>query len=169
MLAQPWSFIGVLGGQLYDAVRTAAAQLRVLEAAAMHWPVLAAVGARYTRGQNFGQPLADMHTLVTFCLARQGAPEGDLQHLTPARMHGHIGHLPGFRVRALLEAGDVTRAVATLAGYDGITLLSLAEHFLAFGLDDVACDVVARSSTSDPYGNVAEWLAGRGDPSRLVR
>jgi hypothetical protein len=96
-LAQPWSFIGLLGGQLYAAVRTAAAQVRALEAADAHWPVLAAVGARYTHGSNVGKLLADTHTLVTFCLARQGAPVRDLQDLTPARLHEHIAHLPGYR------------------------------------------------------------------------
>jgi hypothetical protein len=168
-LAEPWSFIGLLGGQLYAAVRTAAAQLRTLEAAHAHWPVLAAVGARYTRGSNVGRPLEEMHTLITFCLARQGAPMHDLQDLTPVRLHKHIVYLPGVRVRALLQTGDVSSAVAALAGHDGITLLSLAEHFLEFGLDDVACEAVARFSTSDPHGIVAEWLAGRGNRSRRVR
>jgi hypothetical protein len=167
-LTEPWSFIGLLGGQLYEAVRTAAAQLRMLEAALLHWPVLAAVGARYTRGSNVGSPLEDMHTLITFCLARQGAPMHDLQDLTPTRLRKHVVHLPGVRVRALLESGDVSSAVASLAGHDGITLLSLAEHFLGFGLDDLACEAVARFSTSDPHGTVARWLAGRGDLARLV-
>lgn len=168
-LSEPWSFIGLLGGQLYEAVRTAAAQLRTLEAAHMHWPVLGAAGARYTQGSNVGKVLADMHTLVTFCLARQGAPTHALQDLTPARLHQHIVRLPGIHVRALLESGDVNSAVAVLAGHDGVTLASLAEHFLAFGLDDVACEAVVRFSTSDPHGIIAEWLAGRGNQFRLVR
>lgn len=168
-LTQPWSFIGLLGGQLYEAVRSSAAQLHTLKAAALHWSTLASVGARYTQGSNVGELLADMHTLVTFCLARQGADVHDLRDLTPTRLHKHIAHLPGVRIRALLEVGDVTSALSLLEGHQGIPLLSLAEHFLNFGHDDVASSAVTRISTSDPHGNVTRWSADRGNFSRLVQ
>lgn len=67
------------------------------------------------------------------------------------------------RPRTLRCPGDVSSAVAALAGHEGITLLSLAEHFLEFGLDDMACEAVARFSASPPHGSVATWLAGRGN------
>jgi hypothetical protein len=164
--AQPWSFVGLLGGQIYDPVRTAGAQLQVVKAAAAHWPVLTAIGARYTQGNNQGELLENLPTLVTFCLARQGAPLDDLGNLTAERLRKHIAHLPGIRVRALLEQGDVAGAVALLAGHEESALLSMAEHFFAFELRDVACEAVARISTSDPYGNVGRWLAGAGKPAR---
>lgn len=168
-LAAPWSFIGLVGGHRYPAVFTAAAQLEVLEAAVVHWPQLAAAGARYTTGSNVGKPLTEMNTLVTFCLARQGAPRDDLHDLTPVRLEKHVSSLAGLRVRAQLARGDVTRALAELKGHQDIALCSLAEHFLRHGLDDEVCAAVTRiSKGKDPHGIVARWLARRGDPHRLV-
>jgi hypothetical protein len=77
--------------------------------------------------------------------------------------------LPGFRVRAALERGDVAAATELLAGHKDITLVSLAEHFLAFDLDDEACRAVERLGVDDPHGIVRDWVAGRGNRHRTVR
>jgi hypothetical protein len=69
-LAQPWSFIDLLGGRLYAAVGTAAAQLRALEAADAHRPVLAAVGARYTQGATPSRPAPSSSTARTAAASR---------------------------------------------------------------------------------------------------
>jgi hypothetical protein len=167
-LEEPWSFIGLLGGQQYQVVRTAAAQLRVLDAARKHWAVLASVGARYTRGRADGAPLAGSPTLVNFCLGRQGAPPG-LGDLTQEALDAVLSDLPGFRIASLLAAGDVDAALRVVDGHHQIPLVSLAEHFVVAGFEAEVCAVVAANAEPDPHGTVGRWLAGRGDLTRTVR
>src|SRR4051812_28748929 len=76
-----WSFIGLFGHQRIGLAYYAATQLEVIEAAALHWSTLAAVGDRYHEGFVTGVPLSEIITYVTFCLARQGAPVDDLRDL----------------------------------------------------------------------------------------
>jgi hypothetical protein len=166
-----WSFVALAGGQYHHSciARTALAQLQLLETARVHWPTLVAVGGRYTQGMDWGESLEEVHTLVGFCLARQGAARDPSSPLTFTRLVEMIDTLPGHRIRALLASGDVDSAIALLDDRQEVVLLSLAEHFLAFGLDDVACRAVEARCKSDPYGHVRKWLDGRGNLSRTVR
>jgi hypothetical protein len=132
-------------------------------------PTLTSVGARYTRGLSTGQGLEALPTLVRYALARQGAAWLGPEPLTVARLDQELEVLPGFRVRAALERGDVAAAIELLAGHPDIPLVSLAEHFLAFDLDDEACRAVERLGVDDPHGIVRDWLAGRGNRHRTVR
>lgn len=169
-IAEPWSFAGLVGSQLYRAVRTAARQLAFIDAARTHWPVLRAVGRRYTAGSNAGALLDELARLLHFSLARQGVPNDLLRGaLTEARIEELAASLPGHRVREKLAAGDVDGALVLLRGRDDTRTLSLAEHFLAHGLDDRVCDYVGSLGIPDPHGHVAQWLAGRGNQDRVVR
>jgi hypothetical protein len=46
--------------------------------------------------------------------------------------------------------------------------LSLAEHFVEFGHDELVCEIVRRRNLPDPHGSVRKWLAGAGDATRTV-
>jgi hypothetical protein len=168
-LEHTWVLAGLVGSQQYSIVRSAAAQLRFLDAAREHWASIVAVGARYTTGSNYGESIETTPTLVHFCLARQGATVVPREPLTPTRLDVHLANLPGYRVRDLLAHGDVDAALELLDGHRDITTCSLAEHFLAIGKDDEACRRVIELAVPDPHGCVADWLAGRGNPARLVR
>jgi hypothetical protein len=168
-LDDAWSFVGLAGSQ-HQVVRTAAKQLRFLEAARRHWPTLTSVGPRYTRGSLTGESLETLPTLVRFALARQGGTWLGYEPLTVERLDRELDALPGFRVRAALERRDIAAATELLAGRrDAVTLASLAEHFLAFDLDDEACRAVERHVVDDPHGIARDWLAGRGNRTRTVR
>jgi len=164
LLAHAWSFAAIAGSQRYWFVWRAAAQLDFAAAAGTHWPVLDATGPRFSCGGT-PKPFADVCHLLRFSLGRQGARWDG----TTAGLAHAVATLPGAAVRRALEAGDVDAATRMLTGHGDIVVCSLAEHFLAFGLDDEACRAVEATGVEDPHGIVAQWLAGRGDPRRLVR
>jgi hypothetical protein len=168
-LDDAWAFAALAGSQQYRVVKPAARQLRFLEAARRHWPTLTSVGARYSQGSETGEGLETLPTLVGYALVRQGAAWRGQEPLTVERLDRELDALPGFRVRAALERGDVAAASELLAGRKDVTLASLAEHFLAFDLDDEACRAVERHVVDDPHGIVRDWLAGRGNRNRTVR
>jgi len=171
-LEHAWAFAGLVASQFYWVVRTAKGQLRFLEAARRHWPALTSIGQRYTDGVPTGMSLSQLPTLVTGCLGRQGADMGPFiagAPLTTEALESALAHLPRFTVVALLQRGCVDEATQLLRGRKDFALVSLAEHFLAFGLEDVACRAVEEYVTEDPHGIVAEWLAGRGNLARTVR
>jgi hypothetical protein len=164
-----WAFAGLAGSQHYTVVRTAAAQLRFLDLARSYWPALVAVGRRFTKGSNNADSIEPHARLLHFCLARQGAPRLATGQLVPAPLEDHLSTLPGYRVRDLVAHGEIAAALELLRGHDAVTTCSLAEHLVVAGYDDEACRRVIELGVPDPHDIVAQWLAGRGDPARLVR
>jgi len=166
-MGEAWWFVGLSSSQSYYLVRRASLQLKFLEYALQHWETLLSIGSRYF-------PFAALETtptLVSFCLARQGAPikKEPFRALTGSRLKELIDDLPGERMRALVVRGDFTEAARVLAGHGDIPALSLAEHLLDVGQDALACQLVRELNLPDPHGIVAEWLAGEGNPERNVR
>jgi hypothetical protein len=166
-LEHAWWFASLLQSQSYQLVRRASLQLRFLAHAETHWHSLVSVGARYA-------PLGDLErspTLVSFCLARQGAPilTPPFLPLSSPRLLGLLGDLPGRRMQRLVAQGRTSDAVALLTGYGEITALSLAEHLVDAGHDELACQAVRALNFADPHGIVRDWLADEGNPRRTVR
>jgi hypothetical protein len=169
-LSEAWCFVGVVDSSRYFLVRRASEQLRFLGHARAHWPALLGAGTRYSTGNYYGEDLAQLTTLVSYCLARQGAPQKALHPLTSARLDELMSELPGAKVQQSIHDGRLDEAAAEVRRHEEVVLLSLAEHFVEAGLDDLACSIVESVNSPDPYGVVVrEWLAGRGNPNRWVR
>ena len=167
-LTLTWAFAGILDSQRYELVRRADQQLRFVSAARQHWVSLTSLGSRFSTGGE-GRRLEDLPSLVTFCLARQGAPVSELQPLTAQQLEQLASSLPGFRMRELAREGKLQDAAALLKDHREIALVSLAEHLVDFGYDDVACQAVENVASPDPHAIVRRWLDGRGNAERSVR
>ncbi len=139
------------------------------DAASRHWALLVGAGERYTFGMHVGWRLTAVPTIVQAFLARQGAVLEPRTALTPERLQGLLDDLPGFRIRALLQAGRVGDALELLAAHRGIVLVSLAAHFLEFGYEAEAWAVVAANAEPDTRGIVRDWLAERAGHTRTDR
>ena len=165
-LSEAWWFAGLLESESYFVVSRAVSQLEFLDHAREHWSTLLSVGNRYSPTSS----LETSATLVNFCLARQGAPitKPPFLPLTVPRLEVLLDDLPGFQVRELLAQGNVDDAFQVLEGHDEVPLLSLAEHFVEFGHDDLVCETLRRRNLPDPHGIVRKWLARAGDSTRTV-
>jgi hypothetical protein len=130
-LDRPWWFAGLLQSQSYSLVRRASLQLEFLNHAREHWHTLVSVGHRYAPMGN----LETTPTLVSFCLARQGAPILNPPYLplTPNRLLHLLNDLPGRQMHKLVANGKSAQAVDLLAGHSEIPALSLAEHLVDTG------------------------------------
>lgn len=166
-LTEPWWFAGLLRSDSYFLVSRASQQLAFLEHARAHWEVLVSASGRYDPTPR----LEEAPTLVSYCLARQGAPLSMLQRrqLTPAMLEKLLDGLPGRHVRSLAANGKHLDAARLIAGHEDVTALSLAEHLVDCGQDALACQTVRDLNLPDPHGIVANWLAREGDPARRVR
>jgi len=116
-----------------------------------------------------GCNLAELHTLVDFCLARRGAPTNEFPPLTAALLDRLMNDLPGAKVRRLIARGRLDDAASEVRLHREIPLVSLAEHFVDAGFDDLACSIVRSVDAPDPYGIVRKWLAGQGNRTPLGR
>jgi hypothetical protein len=89
-----WSVLGLTSMACYGWLRDPERAERFLESVIRHWAELDAVGARYTTGQQQGEPLWDPPHLVHFALARRGVaterlnqplPPGGIAALLPVK------------------------------------------------------------------------------------
>lgn len=166
-LDRSWWFVGLLQSQSYYLVKRASLQLEFLNHAGKHWHTLTSVGHRFAPMGN----LETTPTLVSHCLARQGAPilNPPRLPLTPNRLLHLLEDLPGRQMRKLVANGKSLQAVALLAGHGEIPALSLAEHLVDADQDTLACKAIRELNLADPHGIVRDWLAGEGNPTRTVR
>jgi hypothetical protein len=94
----PWSFSGILREHFW-LLNNVGVQLEYLDACVANWPSLISAGTRFTCGADFGESLADVHTLAQYCLAKQGTPNAELQQpLTLQRLSLLVEDLPGKQV-----------------------------------------------------------------------
>lgn len=93
-LGAPWSLLGLLSQGNYRWFDDADRARRFLTAMIDQWPVLDAVGARYTMGSRDGARLWDLPHLLKYVLAQRGVAQPELVRPLPP------GGLPALLSRA---------------------------------------------------------------------
>jgi hypothetical protein len=83
MLGTNWGFLALLSqwGQWF--LWGPGHQPLYLHALVRRWDELVAEGARYSKGQGYGEPLWEMPTNIHYCLAREGLPQELLKEPVP--------------------------------------------------------------------------------------
>lgn len=168
-LERAWFLFGILGPNNFGFVaRRSDSQLRIIDAAAMHWPRMDALGPRFTNGLFYGSRLSEVSTIMPLCMGRQGVDQRTLE--TWQGDFSGIAHAtPGHRIREFARNGDLQSGIDMIDQHSIATVvLALCEHYIDAGYNKEITAYVEHRRFPESDRIVQEWLARKHDVKRVV-